>query len=278
MMLVCVDEAHVGNNKAGKALLDGLKHEITEPTVQIRQMYKGTRATTNYADYIFYSNHQDAMHIESGDRRFNIAPHQETKLNIAEMAALIAGIETELTDFANFLYQYPACETTANMSLDNDAKTIMMENSQTPNDRTLSALQRGKMDYFMSELEHFDHDITRLCNPTAYTETLAALLDSVTDGEAFVTTRGIQILFAVVNGEQQTLKRIATYIGHHANLRIVRMPAKFKKRSAKNPEGVVIKMTQTEEEIEALKIELKGKAQSDTNIVQGAFQVANNNP
>jgi len=61
-------------------LVDRLKELITSPTIGVRRMHTAHVDQQNIANYILFSNHEDALAVASGDRRWMVcAAKHETK-------------------------------------------------------------------------------------------------------------------------------------------------------------------------------------------------------
>ena len=105
-----------------------LKNQITEPSVTIRKMRSNQVEVPNYTSFIFLTNHVDAIRIEPGDRRYNIAPRQERKL-IEAYPQLVTTMDKliprELLHFAGALATFKYDETLVRMPIDNEAKIMM---------------------------------------------------------------------------------------------------------------------------------------------------------
>lgn len=70
-VLCCVEEIRIsGANRF--ELMDRLKPYITNPEVSIRQKYKPVKVVPNFTNYLFFTNHKDAIPISSDDRRYAI--------------------------------------------------------------------------------------------------------------------------------------------------------------------------------------------------------------
>ena len=68
-ILVVMDEIRiVGTNRFG--VLEGMKTLITDDYVSVRQLYEPVQTVPNVTNYIFFTNHHDAIPLDRGDRRF----------------------------------------------------------------------------------------------------------------------------------------------------------------------------------------------------------------
>ena len=115
-LLCVVDEFHMASSAAMQKVANKLKNQITEPSVTIRKMRSNQVEVPNYTSFIFLTNHVDAIRIEPGDRRYNIAPRQEKKLIEAHpelIATMDKLIPRELLHFAG---RYPHSNMTRRLS------------------------------------------------------------------------------------------------------------------------------------------------------------------
>ena len=79
-LFLVVDEFHMASANSGTMkIADKLKNAITENTMTIRAMRSNQVEMPNYTNFIFLTNRMDAVKIEEGDRRYNIAPPPRAK-------------------------------------------------------------------------------------------------------------------------------------------------------------------------------------------------------
>ena len=157
-LFLVVDEFHMASasSSAGK-MADKLKNQITEPTITIRGMRSNQVEVESYTNYLFLTNRVDAVNIETGDRRYNIAPKQEEKLldkfpGIAKQ--LDSGkLEKELYDFAGLMQTYKVDANLAKTAINNLAKEQMRNVSMSVFEEFCQALKEGKLSYFTDILD-----------------------------------------------------------------------------------------------------------------------------
>lgn len=163
--IVCVvDEFHMASSGAMQKVANKLKNQITEPTITIRKMRANQVEVPNYTSFIFLTNHVDAMRIEPGDRRYNIAPRQEQKLNEAHpkfLETMDKKIKEELSYFAGYLSTFKYNELLVHTPVENDAKIMMKTNSMSVFEEFCDALHRGDVEYFAEVL---DLQVTNIMN------------------------------------------------------------------------------------------------------------------
>lgn len=146
-----LDETRIEDSAVAKRTLNKLKHMITEKFQEVRGMRSNAYQTRSYSNFIFTSNDYDALAISSTDRRFNVAPRQEKKIEIS--AEDIEAIKGELLAFAGFLHHYKVDMQKAQTALNNHAKSVMREASQDTVEQLCQAVADGNLDYFMAELD-----------------------------------------------------------------------------------------------------------------------------
>jgi len=154
--LVCVvDEFHMASSAAMQKVANKLKNQITEPSVTIRKMRSNQIEVSNFTSFIFLTNHVDAVRIEPGDRRYNIAPRQETKLlekhpDIVDQFKLIP---KELLHFAGALSTFKYNESLVRMPVDNEAKQMMKTASLSVFEEFCDAIRGGDVLFFTDILD-----------------------------------------------------------------------------------------------------------------------------
>lgn len=157
-LFLIVDEFHMASASAGAMkMADKLKNQITENTITIRGMRSNQTEIPNYTNYIFMTNRADAVNIETGDRRYNIAPKQEKKLletypDLAEKLDT-KQIENELWHFAGALANFKYDKRLVNLPIDNEAKEDMRTVTMSVFDEFCMCLKEGNIQYFTDLLE-----------------------------------------------------------------------------------------------------------------------------
>ena len=155
-LFLVVDEFRMTDAKGGAIrIADKLKNQITEPTLTIRAMRSNQVELPSFTNFLFLSNRPDAVKIETGDRRYNVAPRQEHKLEDIhpELIKEIPLLETELRKFAGTLETYLVDERMARVCMNNTAKNDMRSISMSVFDEFCEALCTGKLEFFNDVLE-----------------------------------------------------------------------------------------------------------------------------
>lgn len=157
-LFLVVDEFHMASSSSGATkMADKLKNQITEPTITIRGMRSNQVEMPNYTNFIFLTNRVDAVNIETGDRRYNIAPKQETKLLVKypDLPARLDKdeLEQELWKFAGALETFKYDKRLVETAIDNTAKEQMRNVSMSVFDEFCQAIKVGNLTFFADILD-----------------------------------------------------------------------------------------------------------------------------
>ena len=157
-LFLVVDEFHMASSSSGAGkMADKLKNQITEPTITIRGMRSNQVEIDNYTNFIFLTNRVDAVNIETGDRRYNIAPKQERKLIEAypDTPERLDNneIEDELWSLAGILETFKYDKRLVETPIDNTAKEQMRSVSMSIFDEFCQAVKDGKLTFFIDILD-----------------------------------------------------------------------------------------------------------------------------
>ena len=155
-LFLVVDEFHMASANSGTMkIADKLKNAITENTMTIRAMRSNQVELPNYTNFIFLTNRMDAVKIEEGDRRYNIAPRQEHKLEhvYPEVIEGIDDIDKELHKFAALLRHYKVNKQLVRTPIANNAKAQMAQVTMSVMEEFFSAVRHGKLDFFTEVLD-----------------------------------------------------------------------------------------------------------------------------
>jgi len=155
-LFLVVDEFHMSSSSIGTMkIADKLKNQITEDTITIRAMRTNQVEIPNYTNFIFLTNRNDAIKIEDGDRRYNIPPRQECKIEEAYPKLLkeLDLMTEELDAFAGYLQTFKIDERMVQTCIDNTAKNQMRHVSMSIMEEFAEALKRGDLLFFSDILE-----------------------------------------------------------------------------------------------------------------------------
>lgn len=154
-ILLVVDEFHMPSSAGQIKMANKLKAAITNKTNTIRSMRTDQHEERSFTSFIFLTNHVDAVKIEPGDRRYNIAPRQEVKLDEAhpDVIEAIPNIKNELSAFAGYLQTFKVNERMVQTPIINDAKSLMQNVSLSVFEEFCQAARTGNLNYFVDVLE-----------------------------------------------------------------------------------------------------------------------------
>jgi|TARA_Y100000289_G_scaffold65893_1_gene80569 hypothetical protein len=155
-LFLVVDEFHMASASAGTMkIADKLKNAITENTMTIRAMRSNQVEMPNFTNFIFLTNRMDAVKIEEGDRRYNIAARQEKKLEevYPEVIENIDNLETELSKFAGVLSTYKVNTRLVRTPVSNNAKAQMQQVTMSVMEEFFAAVRKGNLEFFIDLLD-----------------------------------------------------------------------------------------------------------------------------
>lgn len=149
--IVAIDEVQTSNMRSEKGVMAKLRNFISEPKVAIRAMYQTAYETTNYSNWLFFSNQPDPITVPKEDRRFNVAPYQPDKLQITQ-DEIQKQLPAELHDFYQYLMEYKVDENAAHTPLLNEARKTLIGISESSIDTVATAIIQGDFAFFMEQL------------------------------------------------------------------------------------------------------------------------------
>ena len=154
-LFLVVDEFRMGDSGNTGRMADKLKHQVTEPTLTIRAMRTNQIELPSFCNFIFLTNRADAVKIEEGDRRYNVAPRQESKLEEAypDFINMLVDVQAELFSFAGLLQKFQVDERMAHTALENDAKKEMKQVSMSVLEEFATAIKQNNLEYFVEILD-----------------------------------------------------------------------------------------------------------------------------
>jgi hypothetical protein len=154
-LFLVVDEFRMNDSGNVGRMADKLKHQVTEPTLTIRAMRTNQVELPSFCNFIFLTNRGDAVKIEDGDRRYNVGPRQEEKLENVHPTLLqnIEALDTELFTFAGVLQTFQVDNKMAHTTLENEAKSQMKEISMSVLEEFAFAIRQKNLEYFIDILE-----------------------------------------------------------------------------------------------------------------------------
>ena len=154
-LFLIVDEFRMADSGHVGKMADKLKHQITEPTLTIRAMRTNQIELPSFTNFIFLTNRADAVKIEDSDRRYNVAPRQEQKIEQVhpELLENLSALEKELYIISGVLEKFKVDARMAHTALENDAKKEMKEVSMSILEEFANAIRIRNLEYFTEILD-----------------------------------------------------------------------------------------------------------------------------
>ena len=154
-LFLVVDEFRMADSGSVGRMADKLKHQITEPNLTIRAMRTNQIELPSFTNFIFLTNRADAVKIEDSDRRYNVAPRQEHKIEevYPKLLQNLDLIEQELYLIAGVLESFVVDVRMAHTALENDAKKEMKEVSMSIIEECANAIRTRNLEYFTDVLD-----------------------------------------------------------------------------------------------------------------------------
>lgn len=209
-LFLVVDEFHMSSASHGvMKIADKLKHQITEKSITIRAMRSNQIQMPSYTNFIFFSNRPDAIKIEDGDRRYNIAPRQETKLIAVhpELVRNLNVLEEELADFAGILHTFHCNELAITTPIQNSAKEQMRTVSMSVFEEFCNAIKSGDLAFFMDVLDITAANVMQANEITSAQRIIKAWIASHTDDYAIIPAEHLRMIYHVQTEQQPRLSQ-----------------------------------------------------------------------
>jgi hypothetical protein len=150
-IVLFIDEAKISDSKNGDRLLNRIKNLITEPEQHIRAMRRNAVTRHNYSNIILASNYDEIIPLERTDRRFNVAPRQESPIQLEYED--IVRIRAELQPFADYLHSFAVNHQKVRKVLLGEARDQLVKLSETTVDSFFLAIKHGDLEYFTQYLD-----------------------------------------------------------------------------------------------------------------------------
>lgn len=152
-LLVAFDEAHLAEMKDSELVHGKVRNFITEPTISVRMLYQNATEVTNYAAIMCLSNKPNVIHLQKNDRRWNVGPWQDMKLELTEEEVLTR-IPTELQTFYDYLAHFPLDEVAARTPLISESRDRLISTTTNAAEDVAAALgpKAADMGFFLDQL------------------------------------------------------------------------------------------------------------------------------
>ena len=213
--LMFADEVEAGKSLYHSKIAARLKNLLVEPMISIREMYRPPYMHRNRINMIFASNKNAPVEVDPDDRRFNVAPRQETPLQIT--LEEIDKINDELPALYAYLKNYPMDLTRARTPLNNSARKLLIDTNQLAVDGAIQAVVTGDIaslwDYLPAQVPLLGSLGLR---QNAYDNFRRVLLDHVQNMPANMSRDELHaILEWCVGGMPASPNKFASFLGHH---------------------------------------------------------------
>jgi len=158
-VLVLVNEVS-GNfsttEKQNLSTIEKMKIAITDEYIQIEGKHKDRFNGRNCCSFLFATNRHHGVVLSKNDRRFNVAPRQEVKIDQTDwwpgydkLKKLVAD---ELQEFVWYLKQYPVDKSKVGKVIDNEPKRVLQALSRSNAEDFFDAVKRGDLDWLRDNL------------------------------------------------------------------------------------------------------------------------------
>lgn len=149
-LIVNIDEASLSKTSDPVEVMSRLRNWITENKTVINEKNRVEQVVRSFANWIVTSNDNRPIIVPPGDRRWNVAPRQETRINVYpnEYATLIQG--TELPQFAQLMGGLQVDEILTRNPENNQAKKNLFEATHGIPDAVALALKDGNTSFFLA--------------------------------------------------------------------------------------------------------------------------------
>lgn len=218
-LITAIDEFKLSDSKSMSKAYNQIKNLISEPTGTVRYMRTNPKQVKLYANYLFFTNNEDAMRLADKDRRFCVGIRQEYKLgSVCSVPELLNGIEEEIDTFAAFLNVFNVDSAQARTALENDAKSAMRVASSTWVDDLCHAMTAGNIDFFIENvLINTPDDIMK--NITFNTN-VAIICNWIHDAAMGVQTQlsisDARAIYNSLNGQEMSMPSFRKTMARHA--------------------------------------------------------------
>jgi hypothetical protein len=221
--VVFVDEVQTKALVNERGVMAKLKNFITEESITIREMYRGSHEVRNYSNWIFASNMTDPVAIDKEDRRFNVGKYQPEKLADLEeiQTKILPAIEKELQAFHDFLVTYPVDVAAAATAMDTEDRQNMISISESSVDTVGSAILEGNFEFFVDQLpttNAYVHNAMEANRVENYRDVLKSLLDRMdaADGKCNISRDELRTIFEYTVGNIPTTpNKFTSLMKHH---------------------------------------------------------------
>lgn len=215
-VLVFVDEVQMNKLRDSKLVEAKLRTWLTEPFIDIREMYRQPYNAPNHNSFIFASNQVDAVIIPVNDRRYNVALYQERRWFPDEEE--LQRIDDELVHFYMYLMQVPVDENMVRKIVNTSARNQMIEVSKLAIDELAEQLNTGNLVWFFDQLPNDEAYVPPVEQGKLerYKDVLLEWLDNAAAGKRNVLRDHLQAACQWIMGDVPIGSyKFSQYVRHH---------------------------------------------------------------
>ena len=217
-IILFVDEGDIMASKSAETVLSKLRTLITDPRARVRMMRTDSFEVPSYSNLIIATNRTVPVALTQSDRRYNVAPKQDRKIEFADKE--YARIPDELEAFGNFLKSMPISDTEmVNEVLKNEARERLIILSSTVADDFMASIRFGELQFFIDHLQ----PITPLPDNgySAFSSIVKSWMMSAGE-EALITQDDLLTVYRYVSGNQQITPKKFQHLSSRLGLDSVR--------------------------------------------------------
>lgn len=235
-LFILVDEFRHSDATASKKLERKLKLMATEEDYALRRMHAEYKEMNNHFNMLFFSNAFDAMRVEDGDRRTNIAPRQEISLRellgkgnmlqgLVKISELVQAIEREQDRWVNFVMNVQYSLSHARDILENKARAEMRAASRTSMEDFAAALSTGRVEPLFYMVDECPPHMMELKRPAE--DAMKRIATHYDAGQLVVAIPANEMgaVFSLMMGKVQTPHAATKWASRHSTITVRRAKA-----------------------------------------------------
>jgi hypothetical protein len=217
-LLLLINESEISASEHNRhQVMASLKELITDPIIAVRKMRTDHYRAKNSVNIIMASNKNDSVEVDDEDRRFSVAPRQETKFEYPK-TEIESRIETELQDFADYIMNREADENLAATVYQSEEREKLKALTQDAPNQTAQAVKKGDIDFFWNNRPENENKLQFELLTGLDCESYAEILDLMFQSEGTTTNvprNWLAVLFYYTSGNYfRTPHKFTKFIGH----------------------------------------------------------------
>lgn len=222
-LLVLVDETQLSDLKRAPQAMAAIKQYISDSSVSIRRMRTDPYIVNNVSNFIFNSNKHDPIQVDAEDRRFNVAPRQETPLLQIFTDAQIDELcsNDNIQAFTNYLSSYKVNKRQASRVIQTSERKRLQSLTQDAAEELVQSLKQGDLGFFVDNAPDAEDPETlklklRLRTCRKYEEIINECITAAKIGGYVNLSRtDLEVLcYYIIGVEYPTRHKFTKYIGH----------------------------------------------------------------